>query len=200
MGAILKQPIHEFLQSLASKTPAPGGGATACLAGALACSQAQMVIEYSLNKKRLADHQALLTMARDRLHNARRIFLRLGDEDASAYRLLNELLRLDEADERRRRQLPAAAILCAEVPMSALATCADAARLLQQTPGKVNEHLVSDLRISAILLLAAAESCWQNVRVNLSHLSDEEAESRAAQSQALLENVRESLRPVASTP
>ena len=50
MPSINSQSIDAFLETLASKTPAPGGGATACLAGALACAQAQMVVEYSLGK------------------------------------------------------------------------------------------------------------------------------------------------------
>ena len=188
-----QQSIGAFLEELGSKTPAPGGGATACLTGALACAQAQMVVEYSLNKKRLVNHQPMLASARDRLANARKILLRLGDEDASAYQMFNELTRLDEAEKRRIQQLPAAVALCADIPLSALATCADAARILEDLPGKTNEHLASDLMISAVLLQAAAESCWHNVQVNLPQLDQAGAASRREQARTLLASVETSL-------
>ena len=189
MPSISRQSIDAFLSALASKTPAPGGGATACLAGALACAQAQMVVEYSLAKKRLADHEPMLSSARDRLANARKILLRLADEDALAYQTLNDLQRLKPEDTRRRQELPAAATLCADIPLSALATCTDAARVLEQLPGKTNEHLASDLSISAILLQAAGESCVKNVHVNLPQLDDAGATERRSQCGALLDTI-----------
>jgi len=200
MTSISQQTVGQFLEALGSKTPAPGGGATACLAGALACAQAQMVVEYSLNKKRLADYQPMLASARDRLAKARAILLRLGDEDASAYQMLNELTRLDEADERRLLELPAAAQLCADIPLSALATCADAARIIEDLPGKSNEYLASDLTISAILLLAAAESCWHNVQVNLPQLGEDAARPRQEQAQTLLGAVETALQSAKGKP
>lgn len=194
MPSITSQSIDAFLGALASKTPAPGGGATACLAGALACAQAQMVVEYSLGKKRLADHEPMLSSARDRLANARKILLRLADEDALAYQILNELQRLEPKDPRRSQELPAATALCADIPLSALATCADAARVIQQLPDKTNEHLASDLSISAVLLHAAGESCAHNVKVNLPQLDEPGATERQSQCDSLLGAIVAALR------
>src|SRR4051812_18812327 len=50
--------IESFLAAAAAKQPAPGGGSVAALAGALAASMGEMVINYSLGKKNLAAYES----------------------------------------------------------------------------------------------------------------------------------------------
>lgn len=174
---------HEFgalLAAIAAKAPAPGGGATACGAGALAAAQAEMVVAFSIGKKDLAAHQETLTAARARLQRGRAMFLELGDEDAQAYGLLNELQKLPPGDARREDEMPAAIAACVQIPLAALAVCADLAGLMADLGPITNKHLRSDLVISAILAEAAARACACNVRVNLPMLGDEAARAAAA--------------------
>ncbi len=169
---------HEFgalLATIAAKTPAPGGGATACSAGALAAAQAEMVVAYSIGKKDLAAHQETLTAARARLERGRAMLLELGDEDAQAYGLLNELQKLPPGDARREAEMPAAAAACVQIPLAALAVCAEMIRLMTELKPITNQHLRSDLVISAILAEAAARACACNVRVNLPTLGGDTA-------------------------
>ena len=51
----LSLPMRAFLTDLAARSPTPGGGSLAALLGALAASQAQMVIAYTLGKKKHND-------------------------------------------------------------------------------------------------------------------------------------------------
>ena len=46
--------LDQFLDSVAAKTPAPGGGAVASAVGALSAALAGMVVSYSTGKKNLA--------------------------------------------------------------------------------------------------------------------------------------------------
>ena len=43
--------IDEFLDAAAAKRPAPGGGSVTALAGALAASMGEMVVNYSVGKR-----------------------------------------------------------------------------------------------------------------------------------------------------
>ena len=88
--------IGAFLDALASKVPAPGGGAAAGVVGATAAATAGMVVSYSLGRKSLADHQGFLVECEGRLSRARAMFLALADEDAAAYTVLNGLMKLPE--------------------------------------------------------------------------------------------------------
>ncbi len=172
MPAIGELKFGQLLETIAAKTPAPGGGAVACATGAIAAALAEMVVAYSLGKKNLTPHQPALERAAATLKNARAVFLELADEDAAAYAAVNELQRLAETDARRRREMPAAAERSVQVPMAALAGAANLLRHLEELAPITNRHLASDLAIAAVLADAAARSAEWNVRVSLPLLAD----------------------------
>lgn len=76
--------IQAFLAELASKSPAPGGGAAAPVCAAVASALANMVVGYSVGRKSLAEHQATHEAARDELFAAAKRFLALAERDATA--------------------------------------------------------------------------------------------------------------------
>jgi formiminotetrahydrofolate cyclodeaminase len=170
--------VGGFLEQLGAKTPAPGGGAAACMAGATAAALAHMVVAYSLGKKNLAEHEPHLQQAATALTRARELMLQLADEDAAAYALVNELLKLPETEARRAAEMPAAAGAAVAVPRAAVALCIDMLRLIESLCGRSNRYLRSDLAIAAVLAEAATRSAWWNVNINLSLLSDEAERER----------------------
>lgn len=165
------QTLADLLGSLAARTPSPGGGATACTAGALAAAQAEMVVAFSLGKKSLAAHQERLEQARVALERTRVMLLGLADEDAEAYGAVNTLMKLPEDDARRRAEYPAALERSVQVPRAALAACTNLLRLLEDLAPITNRQLRTDLAISAVLAEAAARACDWNVRINLTFLA-----------------------------
>jgi len=173
MDSIGSMTVSELLRALAGKRPTPGGGAVASVVGALAAALGGMVVAYSVGKRSLAGHQTELEAAVHKLANARAMLLRLADEDAAAYERLSKIMKLDEADERRRRELQPAVQMAIAAPMSVLATASDLSRLLEELAPITNRHLCSDLAIAAILAEAAARSAGWNVRINLPMLEGE---------------------------
>jgi formiminotetrahydrofolate cyclodeaminase len=177
--------LDEFLRQVGAKVPAPGGGAVACSTGATAAALAKMVVEYSLGKKNLAEHQPALARAAAALARLADLFMLLADEDAAAYGLVNELSKLPETDERRRREYTAAAAAAVQAPRAALAACADLLTLIESLVPITNRHLRSDLAIAGVLGEAGAKAAWWNVAINLSLIPDPdrraavEAECRA---------------------
>lgn len=170
--ALAAMTIERFLAEVGAKTPAPGGGAVAAMTGATAAALARMVVAYSIGKKSLAEHDGMLRRADAALARVVDMFVELGDEDAAAYALVNELSRLPETDARRVREYPGAVEAAVQVPQAALALAADLLRLMDALPGATNRHLASDLAIAAMLGESAARSAWWNVRVNLALLPD----------------------------
>lgn len=160
-------PFEQLLSAIGDKTPAPGGGATASAAGALAAALGRMVVSYSVGRKSLAEHRPTLERAERALDRTAQLLLDLAAEDAQAYALVNELQRLPEGDARRQREMPAAVEAAIGAPAAVVAACADLLRLLEQLRPISNEHLRSDLAVAAILAEAAARSGWWNVRINL---------------------------------
>lgn len=174
---------------MAAKTPAPGGGATACLAGALGCAQAEMVVAYSLGKKNLAEHQQVLAGAAQELVRARAMLLELADEDAAAYGELNRIMKLAEGEAERAR-LPEASEQAAMVPLSAMAVCGEVARVCAELEGKSNAMLRSDLEIAKGLAEVAAWACSKNVEANLAWLVEPALGRITGQLAALLTAVK----------
>jgi methenyltetrahydrofolate cyclohydrolase len=188
-GTLASHTLHDLLESIAAKTPAPGGGAVACAAGAVAAALAGMVVSYSVGKKDLAEHQEELTRARDELARARALLLGLADEDAAAYGLMNALQKLPAGDVRREREMPGAAAACVQIPLASVAVCVDVLRLMERLTTRSNRWLRSDLAIAAILAESAARSGAWNVRINLGSLADEAARRAAEEQLAGLLNV-----------
>jgi len=180
-GAVLPlgtMKLDELLGALSAKTPAPGGGAVVPAVGAIACALAGMVVSYSIGKKDLAGHQAELLSAQQRLVRGRELLLKLADEDAAAYALVNALQKLAMDDARRVREYPAAAEACAGVPRFVLAACVDLLDLCVGLSGISNKHLKSDLDIACVLLEACCRCGVVNVKVNLPLIEDEDSRRR----------------------
>lgn len=182
--------IDEALTALGSKSPTPGGGAVAGLAGAVAASTARMVVSYSLGKASLAEYIDELQDAAEQLDRAQLLFLEFADEDAAAYAALNDLWRLPRTDTRRESLLPDAAERAASVPASVLAASCSLLRLLETLVPITNKQLSSDLAVAAVIGASAARSAAWNIRANVPLLSPERGASFTATAE---EGVRDAI-------
>lgn len=176
--------LAAFLQQVGEKSPTPGGGAVASVVGALGAALARMVVSYTRGKKAFAAHEPTLADADRILLNAGDLMMRLAEEDAQAYGLVNELSRLPE-DDPRRDALPAAVAASVQVPLAVVAACVDLLRLFERLAARTNRHLRSDLAIAAVLADAAARASWWNIAVNAGGAGDEGA-AALEQSRTLL--------------
>jgi len=164
--------LGDLLDSLAAKTPAPGGGAAAATVAGVAAALATMVVNYSLGRKKQAEHQSLLAECAARLSRLRDDSLALARDDMEAYERLNTLQRMDPADPERLAGWTAAVDRAIDVPSRAVAAALETLRIAQSLAGRSNEWLRSDLAIAAVLAEAAAAAAAWNVRVNLPLLDD----------------------------
>ncbi len=169
MDTLTSMTMADLLDALASKSPAPGGGAVAGLVGAQASALARMVVSYSLGRKSLTEHQADLERIAVQLDNARGVMLSLADADAQAYASLSALWgsKGEKPDEFR-----AAVRRAIQVPRSVMAAAADLLRLCDSLAPISNPNLASDLVASAVLAEAAAKAASLNVHVNAEQLDD----------------------------
>ena len=168
------QSFDAFLDSVASKIPAPGGGAVASAVGALSVALAGMVVAYSVGKKNLAEHQQLLNETTHRLERARGLMLGLAAEDMAAYTVLNELGKLPETDARRAAEYLPALRTAVQIPMAVVAASVDLLRLFDTLATRTNRYLRSDLGIAAVLADATARSSRWNVLINSRELPEDE--------------------------
>lgn len=166
------QTIEAFLNAAAARQPTPGGGSATALAAALAAAMTQMVVNYSLGKKDLAQHQDELKQAMDQLNRAMQILLELMIEDQAAYEAFSQARKLPQDDPQRSGKLQAALLACIRVPQAIGATSAEILRLCDRLADRTNRYLLSDLAVAAELAMAAVRCSAHSVTANLSELTD----------------------------
>jgi len=171
----LSLPLRTFLADLAARTATPGGGSVAAMAGLLAAAQARMVVEYTVGKPRFAAYENKLQDALRELQRAEEAFGRLMGEDMAAYERLSASRKVDDRAEKERAVATAAA-----VPMEIAALADVMLALLDDLKTCVNPHLLSDLKVAAIMALSAARCAALNVEVNLPGLADRDSADRVA--------------------
>ncbi len=166
-----KTTIDGFLDAAAAKQPAPGGGSIAALCGALASAMGEMVINYSLGKKNLADYQEDLGHALENFHRERLRLLELMVEDQSVYSALTAARKLPQSDDRD-QQITQALLASIRTPEAIGAAAVVILEICDGVINFVNFHLLSDLAVCADLAMATVRCAVYNVHVNLADVAD----------------------------
>lgn len=181
--SLKKQSIEGFLTDLASPQPTPGGGAAAALTFAQAAALLAMVCRISnkAEERLLQDtaHQACVAMEKGLQH---------GDLDAKAFEKLMQVLKMPKTcpatQEVRKREVEAASLAAAQVPLDTIRMARDLLGQTQSISSYVSRHLQSDLGVIAALLQAAVSACRLTVLINLQKLSS------VAKAQAMLKELQ----------
>ncbi len=187
--------LNAFLEELSSGSPAPGGGSTAALAGAIGASLSGMVARLTLGRERLRDAWPAMDAAAGEADRLRVRFLRLVDEDADAYLAVAAARKMPKStgDEReaRTRALACAMLRSARVPLETLLLAGEAAGLAARVLEHGNPSCVTDAGTAVQAVRLAAEAAAYNVKVNLPDVSDAAERARLArETDAALASVR----------
>lgn len=164
---LAKLTVDEYLNSLAAKTPAPGGGAVAALTTASAAALALMALNYSIGKEALSEFSDLQDEVFTALSKLKEEALGLGDADAKAFEQLSSLWGLKEDDPKRKADWDNAVLGAIKVPKRVMAVGIDILNLLKSLDGAIVSNLRSDTAIAALLADAGVKSAAWNVRINL---------------------------------
>jgi formiminotetrahydrofolate cyclodeaminase len=145
--------LSQYLDDLAGKLPAPGGGSASAVTAALGTALLSMVINFTLGKPKYAVFEKDLTAALEKAESLRAAFLRLVDEDVAAY-----------SSKDMQRSL--------EVPLEICRLCNKAAILCPPLCLQGNVNLASDVAVAVDLIEAAFAGAYWNVDINLKMLKD----------------------------
>jgi glutamate formiminotransferase/formiminotetrahydrofolate cyclodeaminase len=180
-----EQTLGNFLDDLASKSSAPGGGSAAALAGALGAALVSMVANLTLLHEKYRDSHEEMMEVLARSEHLRSRFVRLMDEDTASFNAFMVAMKLpkgteEEASERG-SAMTAALKDATEIPLATLDCCYELALLANRAARRGNPNVMTDAAIASKLAEAAAESAAYNVRINMPSLKDREFVSRAGE-------------------
>lgn len=149
--------LQEYLKALSAKSPVPGGGSAAALAGALGAGLISMVASYSKGKSSSKATEKRIKETLKKSEKIRKRLLECVDLDAQAYL---KVVRTRTASSRLKG---AARKQAGAVPLEVCQLCYAAIQLTPFLVKKGNKHLGSDVAVAVELLLAAFQSAKVHV-------------------------------------
>lgn len=166
------QPLGEFLDDVASRRPAPGGGAVAALTVAAAAGLTAMTARFS-------DGLDGSDSTCDRAEALRQRATRLADADATAYADVLAAYRAARHDGNGHGRVREALIAATEIPLAILDCARQVADIGVPLATNGNPSLRGDAITAVMLAEAAAVSAAQLVRINtrLGNLDDEHVQT-----------------------
>lgn len=186
-----KMEVTAFADLLASDAPAPGGGSTAALEGALGAALTAMVCGLTVGKAKYAASQELVESVREKCAALQVRFLDVMDRDTEAFNAVAAAFALPKGTEEekaaRSGAIQAALWGCIDTPMEMMELAAETLELTESLLGRFNDSAASDLGVAALSLRSAIQGAWLNVRINISSIKDQDlAERSRARGEALL--------------
>lgn len=183
--------LLDYLAALNSKSPTPGGGAVAGTTGATGAAIAGMVLQYTLGKKKFAEHEASNSEQLQWITDAQSKFITLADDDACGYGRLNALWSLPESDPARVEGWDAAVQSAIDPPNQMLELSHSLMRRLKDLLDTTNTQLHSDLAVAATTTRAAAHNAACNIRINVPLLPEDQRQPTLDHTQSLLDAIDE---------
>ncbi|MYS87346.1 cyclodeaminase/cyclohydrolase family protein [Embleya scabrispora] len=170
--------ISEYLDRLADRVPAPGGGAAAALHAAQAAALLGMVARYTTGDK-YAEHASSIAQVVALTDELRGVALRLAEEDAAAFTAVSEAYKLprdtDEAKAVRSATIAAALVGAAKPPAEVVVLAAACVELAEKLLPIGNPNVITDVAAAAEAARAAATTARVNIEINLGGIRDEQA-------------------------
>ena len=168
--------VSAFTASVASATPAPGGGSVAAHVGALGAALAQMVAGLTVGRKKYAAVDAEMKELGLQAAALGNELQTLVVRDASAYGGVTTAYKLPKDTEEqvalRTKAIDEALVYAAQVPIETARACARVAELAATAAEKGNVNAASDAGVAALLAEAACRGAVYNVRINVSSMND----------------------------
>ena len=186
--------VTQFADVLASDAPAPGGGSTAALAGALGAALTAMVCRLTEGRKKYEEFEAHVLEVKEKATALQAKFIDVMDRDTEAFMVISNAYGMpkatDEEKAARSAAIQAGLVKSTETPMEMMELSAETIALTDSLLGKFNTASASDLGVGALTLRTAVQGAWLNVLINIGSLKDKElAENYRAKGQALVDQV-----------
>ncbi len=178
MNKYIDEKLQRYLDDLASERPAPGGGSTAALSGAMGAALASMVCRLTIGKDAYADVQQEVEELLKQTEHLRLRFEQLMQEDIEAYGRLSASYKLPrETNEERAARIAAIQkqlVEAALVPLEVVECAAKLVRCCKRIAEIGNATVLSDVATGAILASGAGEGAALMVRINLRAMKNAE--------------------------
>ena len=172
----IEMTVKNFLNELASASPAPGGGSVSALAGSLGAALVAMVARFTANGSGAEDPEQ---QVQHNLHESIRLQQILQgdvDRDTAAYNRVVAAYRMSKKTEAqkaaRSRAIQEALQEATQLPLQVAQSSLEVLRLCSWAIAEGNPNTWSDAAVAALMAQSGIEGALANVAINLGGIKD----------------------------
>jgi glutamate formiminotransferase/formiminotetrahydrofolate cyclodeaminase len=169
--------LRSFMETVASESPAPGGGSVSAYIGALGVALGTMVANLSSHKKGWDERWKEFSDWAVKGKEIQNRLLDLVDRDTAVYIKLIEANRLpkntDEEQKIRHNAVIEAYRNAISVPYIVMETAFEGFKVVRQMVEKGNPASVTDAAVGGIAILSCIRGAFLNVRINAKGMEDD---------------------------
>ena len=177
-GRLASMKITEFIDELASESPAPGGGSVAALCGGLSAALASMVANLTHGKKGYTKYDDIMDEMAVKAQKMKAKLVDCVDRDTEAFNRVMDAMRMPKNTEEQQAEREAAIDEAnrgaALVPFKVLSYMPEVVKLARTAAEFGNRNLTPDAGVAGLTAALAARGAAYNVRVNLQGLPDDD--------------------------
>ena len=170
--------LDDFIDELASESPAPGGGSVAALCGALSAALASMIANLTFDKKGYTQHNDPMNEISVKAQDLKARLTDYVDKDTEAFNAVMAAFRLPKKTEEEKvaqeKAVAEANKGATLIPFEVLSLIPDVISLARIAAEHGNTNLTPDAGVAGLTSALAARGAAYNVRVNLQSLPDDE--------------------------
>jgi formiminotetrahydrofolate cyclodeaminase len=178
MGKLINQNIKGFLDELASKSPAPGGGSVAALSGSLGAALSSMVCNLTIGKEKYDDVQDDIKDALEKSEQLRYQLTELIDKDTDSFIDVMKAFKMPKDTEEqivmRKQAIQDGYKTATKVPLETAKSCEKILDIAMIVAEKGNKNSITDAAVSALMAQIGVKSAIFNVKINLGSIKDDE--------------------------
>jgi formiminotetrahydrofolate cyclodeaminase len=167
--------VREFIEKVDSASPAPGGGAVAAYTSSLAVALTRMAVNISMKRKSFSNYQeeeqnyvrdlmAKLKIIEDKMYE-------LKDKDVETFNEYMVAYRSKDQKEIDRMTLE-----CFKLPKNLNELIIDSLELIFALEKYVVSSVMSDYKMSLLMLSSMFECCNENMLINLKWIEDKDVQ------------------------
>ena len=175
---IEKELMGLWLNTLASKSPIPGGGGASAIGGALAAALGQMVANLTVGKKKYAAVEETMQEVLGKLQTCQADFLDLVDQDAKVFAPLAAAYALptstEEEKQEKARIMEERLLAASLVPLHMMEKAAEMLEFLEILAEKGSRMAVSDVGVAVQFARTALTGAIMNVYINTKSMKNRE--------------------------
>jgi glutamate formiminotransferase/formiminotetrahydrofolate cyclodeaminase len=178
MTDLVSRNVREFVDEVASSSPAPGGGSVSALAGSLGAALGCMVANLTIGKPGYEAAAGEIQDALQKLETLRKDMLNIVEEDTQAFNRVSAAYQMPKETGpqkvERSRAIQDALKGATQVPLKLTRKCSSALDLLKALAAKGNPSAASDAGVGALLAYAGLTGASLNVEINLGGMKDQD--------------------------